>query len=89
MREKKTDVETVTIDVQEYQNLQDLLVQTGQENVQLLSDIKKRIDFKDNMVEKLQKAEGDNKDLRNYINDMSTVINTSPAIEDLKRRMEL
>ena len=56
------------------ENLQDLLTQTGQENKQLKSDIK-RIEFKENMVEKLQKAEGANKGLTKYINDMRAVIN--------------
>ena len=50
------------------------------------------------MVEKLQKAEGENKGLTKDINDMRAVINTSApslgeegtkTIEDLKRQMVL
>ena len=50
------------------------------------------------MVEKLKQAEGENKGLTKYINDMRAVINTSApslgeegtkTIEDLKRQMVL
>ena len=47
------------------------------ENEQLRCDIKKWIEFKDNMVAKLEKAEADNKDLTKDINEMRTAINTS------------
>ena len=43
---EETDVQTVTINVQEYNNWQDLLVQRGQENVKLISEIKRWIAFK-------------------------------------------
>ena len=58
----------------------------------------KFIELKENMVEKLQQAEGEYKGLTKDINDMRTVINTwAPSlgeegiknIEDLKRQMVL
>ena len=76
------NVKIVTMDVKKFENLQDILTQTGQENKQLKSDIKK-IEFKENMVEKLQKAEGENKVLTKDINDMRAVITTSaPILEE-------
>ena len=39
------NVEIVTIDVNKLNHLQDILTQTGQENEQLKSDIKKQIEF--------------------------------------------
>ena len=59
------------------ENLQDLLTQTGQENKQLKIDINNWLNLKENMVENLQKAEGENKGLTKDINDMRAVINTS------------
>ena len=56
------------------------------------------IEFKENMVEKLQKAEGENKRWTKDINDMRAVFNPSApilglegtkTIEDLKRQMVL
>ena len=45
------------MDVNKLEHLQDLLTQTGQENKQLKSDIRKLIEFEENMVENLQKLE--------------------------------
>ena len=53
--ESETDVKTVSPEVKELENLQDMLLQSGQENQQLKCDINKWIEFKDNMVAKLQK----------------------------------
>ena len=56
------------------------------------------MEFKENMVEKLHKTEGENKGLKKDINDMRAVINTSlpslgeegtKTIADLKRQMVL
>ena len=56
------------------------------------------VEFKENMVEKLKQAEGENKGLTKYVNDMRAVINTSApslgeegtkTIGDLKRQMVL
>ena len=49
------NVKIVTIVVKK-KKMQDLLIQTRQENKQLKIYIKIWIEFKDNMVEKLQKA---------------------------------
>ena len=56
------------------------------------------VEFKENMVEKLKQAEGENKGQTKYINDMRAVIKTSApslgeegtkSIGDLKRQMVL
>ena len=56
------------------------------------------IEFKENLIEKLQKAEGENKGLTKDINDMRTAINTSApsigeegtkTIQDVKTQMIL
>ena len=60
------NVKIVTMDVNKLEYLQDLLTQTGQEKQKLKSDIKKMIEFKDNMVKKLQKLEGENKSQKQY-----------------------
>ena len=62
------------------ENLRDLLTQTVQENEQLKSDINKWIEFKENMMEKLQKAEGEIRGLTKDINNMRAVMNTSAPI---------
>ena len=76
--------------------MQDILIQTGQKNKQLKSDIKKRIEFKENMVEKLQKTEGENRGSTKDITNMRAVITTlapihgeegTKTIEDLKIEM--
>ena len=87
------DVNIVNIEFEEFANLQDLLTQTGHENEQLKSDIKLWIELKNNMVGKLTKAEGDNKNMAKEINDMRLVINTTDKeelmkiIEEQKRKM--
>ena len=68
--------ETITIESGELENLQEILTQTGQENEQLKNDIKLWIKFKDSMIDKLTKAEGDNQNLTNEINIMRAAINT-------------
>ena len=47
------DTDTVSEDVKEMQNLQDLLVQTGQENKNLKSEIRIMLQSKENMNDKL------------------------------------
>ena len=68
------------MDVKKLENLQYFLIQTGQEKEQLKSDIKKIIEFKENPIGKLQKAEGENKGLIKDINNMRAVINALAPI---------
>ena len=62
------DTDTVSEDVKEMQNLQDLLVQTGQENKHLKSEMRIMLQSKENMNDKLIQLEQEEEQLKIDIN---------------------